>query len=100
RGRGAERPAGPPPVAPPPRRRDERHRNSVMARMDMRRARARDLDELPGPPGDGRSAMWARIPGLDVAAAMLSVGGDLVPSGISQTHGRLAGGNSMDTTTP
>ncbi len=69
-------------------------------RLDVRLARARSLDELPGPgmPG-GRSALWAKLPQvLDLSAASLAVLGDYVPFGIGQALGLQAGGNSLDNT--
>src|SRR4029079_11427849 len=59
-GQWAVRPDVPPPDACPPRSTQQRHRGTLFDRLEMRRANARDLDELPGPPGDGRSALWAR----------------------------------------
>ena len=73
---------------------------SVFGRMEQRIARGRNLDELDGTPGDGRSQMWARIPevtaGIDAAA--LAVLGDYVPVGVSQALGIRGGGNSLDNT--
>jgi acyl-CoA thioesterase-2 len=95
-GQWAVRPEVPPPDACPPRTTQQRHRGTLFDRLEMRRANARDLDELPGPPGDGRSALWARIPGLDHSITTLGILGDLVPFGISQALGERAGGNSLD----
>ena len=97
-GSWAEMPMVPQPDDCPVRNVQERHRGSLITRLEMRRANARDFDELPGPPGDGRVAFWARIPGFDVSAANLSVLGDMVPAGIGQSLGMLAGGNSLDNT--
>ena len=74
--------------------------DSIMERLDVRLARARGFDELPGPPAaDGRSALWARIPDvLDMSAATLAILGDYVPFGIGQALGAMAGGNSLDNT--
>lgn len=69
-------------------------------RLDVRLARARTLEELPGPgmPA-GRSALWAKLPQvLDLSAASLAVLGDYVPFGIGQALGERAGGNSLDNT--
>lgn len=92
----------PPPVAPPhacpPRRLAARQRDTVMARIETRLARGRHLDELPGPPGDGHSALWVRVPDLELGAGLLAIVGDFVPFGISQATGRLLGGNSLDNT--
>ena len=90
-------PEVPPPEACPVRPSDDRHAGTMLSRIEMRLARARPPEELPGPPGDGRSALWARLP-LEVSAASLAVVGDLVPFGISQALGRRAGGNSLDNT--
>lgn len=66
--------------------------------LDMRLANARPPEELPGPPGEGRSALWVRLPDVPVTAATLAIFGDYVPFGISQTLGRRVGGNSLDNT--
>jgi acyl-CoA thioesterase len=95
-GQWAIRPDVPPPDECPPRTRQDRHRGGLFERLEMRLADARDLSDLPGPPGDGRSALWARIPGLDHSITTLAVLGDLVPFGISQALGERAGGNSLD----
>ncbi len=83
----------------PPRR----HRNdtaaSINAHLDLRIASGRDLDHLDGTPStDGRSAMWARLPGVPVCAGALGVLGDWVPWGLSQALGLGAGGTSLDNT--
>ena len=49
-------------------------------------------------PGDGRSALWARVPGLDSSAALLGILGDYVPFGVGQALGAHAGGRSLDNT--
>ena len=70
-----------------------------MDRIEMRIADARTFDELDGTPGDGRSALWVRLPGvLEMSAASLAIVGDYVPFGISQSLGHRAGGNSLDNT--
>jgi acyl-CoA thioesterase len=62
-------------------------------------ANARSFDELDGTPGDGRCALWVRLPGLlELSAATLAIVGDYVPMGISQALGQRAGGNSLDNT--
>ena len=64
----------------------------------MRLARGRDIDDLDGTPTpDGRSALWARMPGIDeMSASSLAILGDWVPFGVSQALGARAGGNSLD----
>ena len=74
---------------------------SIMKRLDIRLANARDWDEVDGRPMvGGRSTLWARTPdGLDLATgAGLSILGDYVPFGIRQALGRPGGGNSLDNT--
>jgi acyl-CoA thioesterase-2 len=74
--------------------------DSIMDRIDVRLANARDMRELPGPPSDdGRCALWARLPDvLEMSAATLAILGDYVPFGIGQALGAQAGGNSLDNT--
>lgn len=91
------------PDVPPPddcRRREllARHRGSIMDRLDMRLADARDFDDLDGRPGDGRCALWVHLPDLEMSAAALAVVGDYVPFGIGQALGRRTGSNSLDNT--
>ena len=69
-----------------------------METLDSRLAWGRRPDELPGPPGDGRAALWVRIPDLDMSAAALAIVGDYVPFGIGQALGERAGGGSLDNT--
>lgn len=93
----------PPPVPPPTdcpgRDLRNRHADTVLGRVETRMALGRQLDQLDGELGDGRCALWARVPGhLEPSAATLAVLGDLVPSGISQALGQQAGGNSLDNT--
>jgi acyl-CoA thioesterase-2 len=92
-------PEVPDPEASLPRQVDERHRGTVLSRLETRLAAGRQFHELDGVAGDGRSALWARVPGqLEPSAATLAVLGDFVPSGIGQALGRRAGGNSLDNT--
>jgi acyl-CoA thioesterase len=72
---------------------------SVMTRFDQRLALGRNPLELDGTPGDGRAALWVRLPdGLDLSAAALAILGDFVPFGIGQSLGVGAGGTSLDNT--
>ena len=95
---------GTPPDVPPPEaciNRPSRFPNdeSIMSRLDVRLADARDWEHLDGTPGTGRSALWARIPDmLEISAATLAILGDYVPFGISQALGVIGGGNSLDNT--
>jgi len=72
---------------------------TIGERLEMRLANARPFEELDGAPGDGRSALWIRVPEhLDARAATLAIVGDYVPFGISQAGGRRARSNSLDNT--
>ena len=97
-GSWALRPEVPPPTDCRPRELHERHQGSIMDRLDMRLAHARDFEDLDGEPGDGRSALWVRLPDLDMSAAALAIVGDYVPFGIGQALGRRTGSNSLDNT--
>ncbi len=74
--------------------------DSIMNRLEVRLASARDWADLPGNPVEGgRSALWARMPDLaEMSAAGLAILGDYVPFGIGQALGAYAGGNSLDNT--
>ena len=98
-GQWANRPDVPAPDDCPPRVLMNRHQGTISDRLEMRVARGRSPDEFPGPPGDGNSALWVRMPGLaEMSAAGLAIIGDFVPFGISQALGVRAGGNSLDNT--
>lgn len=100
RGQWVVMPDVPPPGECPPREYRLPDRNSINQRLEMRTAIGRTIDELDGRQSiNGRSAMWARIPGLvQTSAAGLAVLGDWVPSGLGQAMGVPAGGNSLDNT--
>ena len=94
-------PAGVPPPESCPRRIHRVDTSGFISdRMDERLAKGRELHELDGSPGDGRTLMWGRIPevlgGVDGAA--LAVLGDFVPFGVGQALGVRGGGNSLDNT--
>lgn len=98
-GQWARRPDVPPPDACPPRPVMSHQQGTISERLELRLARARMPHELPGPPGDGTSAMWIRLPELlEMSAAALAIVADFVPSGISQALGQRIGGNSLDNT--
>ena len=98
-GQWAVRPDVPPPEKCTTRRLMEHHEGTIAARMDMRLANARNMDELTGTPGSGNSALWVRMPEvLEMSAAALAIVGDFVPFGIGQALGQRAGGNSLDNT--
>jgi acyl-CoA thioesterase len=94
-----------PPVVPGPEESSPRTfrmdtDDSIMRRLDVRLASARNPMDLPAEPSpEGRSSLWARIPDLlEPSAATLAVLGDYVPFGIGQALGEHAGGNSLDNT--
>jgi acyl-CoA thioesterase II len=102
RGEGsfAVMPDVPPPLDCPLRRHRFGTQNSINEAMKARTAIGRDLDELDGTPStDGRSALWAQLPGVVTStAAGLAILGDFVPMAIGQALGARAGGNSLDNT--
>src|SRR3954452_22692374 len=98
-GQWEEMPTVPPPDECPPRAYRRPRDDSIMQRLDMRLAAGRDFHDFDGTPGEGRSALWARMPEvLDMSAASLAVLGDYVPFGVGQALGRMAGGTSLDNT--
>jgi acyl-CoA thioesterase len=74
----------------------------TLGRFETRVAAGRDVAELDGTPGDGRSALWVRLPPDDqeaeVSVATLAVLGDGLSFGISQLLGRPVEGRSLDNT--
>ncbi len=99
RGVWAQAPDVPRPDASPPRQAIPRITDTIMSRVEVRVASGRQFHELDGTPGNGRTALWCRMPELlEVSAAALAVLGDFVPSGIGQALGAFAGGNSLDNT--
>ena len=79
-GQWAERPHVPPPDDCPPREHRPDREDSIHHRIESRIALGRQRRELDGTPGDGRSALWTRVPELDRSAALLGLLGDYVPS--------------------
>ncbi len=74
--------------------------NSINEHLEMRVAKGRLWEELDGTPsGDGRCALWARMPGITgMSASALAILGDWVPFGVGQALGQRASGNSLDNT--
>jgi acyl-CoA thioesterase II len=99
RGQWAEFPRVPAPEECAPRS-DFRYdtADTLMGHVDLRIASARPMTDLPGPPGNGRSALWARVPDLDLGTTTLAIIGDLVGFGVSQALGEVAHGSSLDNT--
>jgi acyl-CoA thioesterase II len=89
----------PPPEASTRRELADHHDGTILGRVETRLALGRQFEELDGTPGDGRCAIWARVPGhLEPSAATLAILGDLVPGGMGQAMGLRGGGNSLDNT--
>lgn len=98
-GEWSEMPDVPAPGDCPPRELLDHQRGTIADAIEVRIARGRMASELPGPPGDGRTALWVRIEGLDLTeTSLLAIFGDFVPMGIGQALGQRVGGNSLDNT--
>ena len=98
-GSWAQRPDVPGPDESPLRDHGHDFEDTIMGRVETRLATGRQHAALDGTAGDGRCAMWCRMPELlEPSAASLAVLGDFVPSGIGQALGLPAGGNSLDNT--
>ncbi len=97
-GSWAVRPDVPSVAASPARGLPEHQRGTIAERLGMRMANARPFEELDGTPGDGRTALWVRLPRIPASASALAVVADYVPFGISQALGRRVSSNSLDNT--
>jgi len=98
-GEWAVHPDVPPPEESPTRPLMPHMVGTLAERLEMRLANARQPEALDGTPGDGRSALWVRLPEhLSATASALAIVGDYVPWGISQALGRPTGSNSLDNT--
>ena len=98
-GEWAIRPDVPPPGDSRPRPLPPHQVGTIGERLEMRLANATPMEELDGTPGDGRSALWVRLPAeLEATAAALAILGDYVPFGIGQALGRPTRSNSIDNT--
>ncbi len=74
------------------------HRGTISDHIQIRLAKARTMEELPGEIGDGSSSLWVRMDDLDHSSVSLAVLGDYVPFGIGQAMGQFVGGPSLDNT--
>jgi acyl-CoA thioesterase II len=81
-----------------PRELAARMKGTIAERLEMRMANAREPAELDGTPGDGRSALWVRLPDVEPSASALAVLGDYVPWGLGQALGLAGRSNSLDNT--
>jgi len=97
-GAWAIRPEVPAPEDCPRRPLRRGHSGGLAERIDSRIAMGRPIDAFPGPPGEGRSALWLQVADLHPGAGLLAVVGDYVPFGISQATGQPMGGSSLDNT--
>jgi acyl-CoA thioesterase II len=98
-GEWAVRPEVPSIADSPPRVLAPHHEGTIATRLETRLANACNFDDLDGTPGDGRSALWVRLPPeLESTAAALAILGDYVPFGLSQALGRRINSNSLDNT--
>lgn len=97
-GEWAQQPDVAPPDQCPPYLVAEGGGRTILGEIEMRVAAARTAEELDGTAGDGRSALWARVAGLECSAGLLGILGDWVPFGIGQALGVRAGGSSVDNT--
>jgi acyl-CoA thioesterase II len=92
-----------PPAVPPPSDCDtlldgrRRPRSEV---WELRLASGRQLEDLEGTPGGGRTASWCRLPGgaRGVSAADLAIAGDFLMTHFSDALGMPCSGNSLDNT--
>ena len=73
---------------------------TINERLEQRMVKGRALETLDGTHGDGRTQLWARIPGVidGVDATTLAILGDFVPMAVGQALGVRGGGNSLDNT--
>jgi acyl-CoA thioesterase-2 len=98
-GQWQEMPTVPPPDECPLRAPRFGMERSIMTRLDVRIAVGAGWDGLDGNPvPDGRSALWVRVPEVEMSAAALAILGDYVPFGISQSLGGWYPSNSLDNT--
>ncbi|MEO6122606.1 MAG: thioesterase family protein [Ilumatobacteraceae bacterium] len=93
-----------PDVAPPDQCEVREYRapfeGTINERLEQRMVKGRSLESLDGSLGDGRTQLWARIPGVidGVDATTLAILGDFVPMAVGQALGVRGGGNSLDNT--
>jgi len=97
-GQWAKMPDVPPPQdCPPPDR--EKGIGTIDSRVDLRVAQGSWGGTRGGRPSDdGRSALWVRVPEMEMSAATLAIMADWMTGGVGQALGRMAGANSLDNT--
>ena len=74
-GQWEQMPDVPRPSECPPREYRREVEGSIAEQLEERLVKGRPLDTLPGPPGDGRTIMWARIPRRDRGGRRRDPGG-------------------------
>lgn len=98
---------GSPPAVPRPDDCPQRHSRiveehlagSIMDRLDIRLAVGAQWEDFPHEGMvDGLSALWVRLPNIEMSAASLAILGDYVPYGIAQALGHWTRSNSLDNT--
>lgn len=93
------RPDLPPPEDCPTRFNRVEAGESIMERLDIRLAKGAQWDRISGEPQeDGTSALWVRLPDIEMSAAALAILGDYVPYGIAQALGTWTMSSSLDNT--
>ena len=98
-GQWAVPPDVPPPEDCPPMPEHGTSTEAIASRVDFRVANGRFGPDRDGTLSrDGRSALWARIPGIDMSAATLAIIADWIPSGTGQALGRMLYVSSLDNT--
>jgi len=97
-GHWVEFPDVPAPAECPPREFHFDPAGSVMSEVELRIAKGRPIEALPGAPGDGRVAMWARFADLEMSTTALAIVGDLMTYGLTQAIGDWSRGSSIDNT--
>lgn len=76
-----------------------RAEGTIHSRVDLRVGYGRWGEDRDGTPSnDGRSAIWVRVPEMEMCAATLAIMADWMTSGVGQALGRMARSNSLDNT--
>lgn len=97
-GQWAQMPDVPPPEdCDPPER--EQGNGTIDSRVELRVGYGGWGAQPDGTPsGDGRSALWVRVPEIEMSAATLAIMADWMTGGVGHALGHRAGANSLDNT--